>query len=90
MLFDDGVKIGQLHYFQGELYRLRDEDGDKEKAMESYKKAKVSKGAPPEVYRELGLLHYKLKDKNATALNFKKYLELKPNAIDRSIILNMM
>lgn len=90
MLFDDGVNVGELHYFQGELYRIRDEDGDKKKAMESYKKATVNEGAPPEVYREIGLLHYKEKEKEKAASNFKKYLELKPHAIDRSIVLQMM
>ena len=38
-LFNSGDRPGELHYYQGELYRMRGQEGDMEKAIASYQKA---------------------------------------------------
>ncbi len=54
-LLEQGANPGELHYFLGEVYRLRNEEGDDEKALAAYSQATVAAGAPPEAHRELGL-----------------------------------
>lgn len=90
MLIEDGTGVGQLYFFQGELYRLRNEDGDLDKAMEAYRKAEDGDGPPPELYRSMGLLYVKKGEKERAREAFNQYLALKPDADDREMILLMM
>lgn len=91
MMLEDGINPAELHYFKGELYRLRNEDEDAKTALASYEKALAAKGAPPpEIYRSMGLL-YRQQDKNkqATAA-FRNYLTHVPDAEDRLFIENLI
>ena len=90
ILFEDGFNKGQLHYFQGELYRIRDEEGDKKKAFDSYMEAVKTSNSPPETHREIGLLHYKAKKKEKAREHFYKYIQLNPTAVDKEMILHMI
>ena len=76
----------ELHYYHGELYRLGEKEGYREKAMASYQRAIQLGQAPPEVHRELGLL---LWDEGRTAeakKAFESYLNADPGADDKQMI----
>ncbi|MCZ6483650.1 MAG: M48 family metallopeptidase [Alphaproteobacteria bacterium] len=99
MLLEDGVDAGELHFFRGELYRLRGKkaDGDKEgdtddqdKALAAYAKALDAGGVPPEIHRSMGLIYLKSGQSEKAWAAFAKYLELSPDADDLEIIKSMM
>jgi len=99
MLLEDGVDAGELHFFRGELYRLRgkkaDEDkegdrDDRDKALAAYAKALDAGGAPPEIHRSMGLIYLKSGQSEKARAAFAKYLELSPDADDLEIIKSMI
>ena len=47
MLIEDNVNLAELHYFKGELYRLRGKEGDEERALERYYVALSEPGTVP-------------------------------------------
>ena len=81
-----GAAPGQIHFFQGELHRLRSAAGDDEKAIAAYEKAAAAGEAPPETQRSLGLVFMKARENARARAAFARYLELKPDASDREII----
>lgn len=85
-LFEGGVGLGELHFFQGELYRLREQDGDPERAIASFQKALEFADAPPETHRALGLLFSRAGEKQKARSAFERYLQTRPNAEDRAMI----
>jgi tetratricopeptide (TPR) repeat protein len=80
------LRPGEIDYFQGELYRLRAEKGDDDKALAAYQQALSSGGAPPETYRALGLLCMKAGNRDEARTAFERYLEARPEAADREMI----
>jgi len=85
-LLEGGVRLGELHFFQGELYRLRAEAGDAAKAVAAYEKALGYEDAPAETHRALGLLFSKAGEKVKARSAFERYLERQPAAEDRHMI----
>jgi tetratricopeptide (TPR) repeat protein len=87
-LMEAGANPGELHYFQGELYRLRGEEKeeDTEKAVEAYKKAIEFVGAPGEVHRALGLVYLSTDRADEAKSAFEAYLVAAPEAEDRAMI----
>lgn len=81
-----GVKPGILHYFHGEMFRQRGEPGDAELAMAAYEKSIAQEEVPPEAYKNLGYLYLKKDDLPNAQANFRKYLEVDPEASDRAMI----
>ena len=81
-----GVESSLIDYFQGEMYRQRKADGDLELAKISYELAIESENPVPEAYRNLGYIKLKLKQRSQAAEDFRRYLELKPDANDREMI----
>jgi predicted Zn-dependent protease len=77
---------GELHFFQGELYRLRSEEGDEARAAASYQRALEVGGAPTDTYRALGLLFMRRGERDKARSAFKQYLEQRPQAEDRQMI----
>ena len=77
---------GVLRYYEGEAYRLRDEDGDAQLATNAYAQAVQFDNAPPEAHRAHGyaLLKSGQGDDGRRALN--KYLELQPDAADAAMV----
>jgi predicted Zn-dependent protease len=75
-----------LAYYTGEVYRLRNADGDTAKARENYERALASADAPAEAHRGLGLVHMRAGDQVRADEQFRQYLRLKPDADDRAII----
>ena len=83
-----GANLGELYYYQGELHRLRAEtqEGDSDQAVTAYEKAIGLGGAPPEVYRALGLIHWSAKRESEAKLAFEAYLSAAAEAPDRAMI----
>ncbi len=77
---------GELHFYQGELYRLSEEDGYEEKAIAAYLEAIQLGGAPPAVHRELGLLHWDNEQFEEARQSLEAYLTADPQAEDRLMI----
>jgi len=81
-----GVETGLIDFFTGEMYRQRKAEGDLELAQKSYQLAVKSKNPIAEAYRNLGYIKLKQKQPAQAAEDFRRYLELKPNANDRAMI----
>jgi predicted Zn-dependent protease len=77
---------GELQYCLGEAYRLRAQDKDLGEAIAAYRRAESLKGAPPEMYRSMGLVQRQRGDEAQAETAFAKYLELKPAAGDGALI----
>lgn len=77
---------GELHFFQGELYRMRAQEGDPQKAIASYRMALKSGDAPPELHRSLGLMYWRTGQLTEAKSSFDNYLHLLPDAPDYLMI----
>jgi len=77
---------GELHYYKGEVLRLREKEGDLDLAMEQYGHALSKVGAPAEVFRARGLVQMKKGDRAGADESFRNYLDRRPDAEDRLII----
>jgi predicted Zn-dependent protease len=85
-LFNTGDRPGELHYYQGELYRMRAQEEDMEKAIASYQKALSYEQYPPAVLRSLGLLFWKAEKLEDAKNSFHNYLMVDPDAPDYEMI----
>jgi len=81
---------GEIYYFLGEMYRLRGQEDDSEKAVAAYEKAVTEKVCPAEVFRSLGMLYLSQGKKENARRYFTEYLKRNPDSIDREIIMNML
>lgn len=75
-----------LLFFQGEAFRLRNADGDQEKALAAYRRASETPGSPAEVFRSMGLMYRKMGRADAARQSFRVYLQRKPDAEDAALI----
>lgn len=85
MLGKDGQDVEVL-FSRGEVYRLRDEDGDAPRALADLQRASTLAKAPPETFRSLGLLHKQRNDAPAAVQAFETYLSQAPQAPDAAMI----
>ena len=85
-LVDAGHGTGEVLYFKGELYRLRDDEGDDEKAVEAYSQAIAERDAPAETFRSLALVEWSRGRHEEARQAFERYLEFAPRADDRLMI----
>jgi tetratricopeptide (TPR) repeat protein len=85
-LLVNGVRTGELYFFQGELYRLRSAEGDETKALAAYEWALALDGAPADTYRALGLILMKQGQRARARDAFARYLEGRPDAEDRQMV----
>lgn len=77
---------GVLRYNEGEVYRLRDEEGDAGRASEAYSQAVQFENAPPEAYRAHGYALMKAGNAEDGRRALARYLEIQPNAADAAMI----
>ena len=84
--FDNKEDSHLLKFYQGEIYRLKKEEKNNEKAVELYKESIEENDNFPDVYRELGLLLLKEEKKDEARKNLEKYVTLAPNAKDVEIV----
>ncbi len=90
ILIGDGENRAELLFYRGEIFRRRGKKKDPEQAMFAYNRAFRAGTPPPEIHRSIGLIHFKLKEFDQATEHFAKYLELKPDAKDASIVKSMM
>lgn len=77
---------GVLRYYLGEVYRLRGEDGDLERAVEAYREALRHADAPPQTHRELGLALWRSGDTAAARAAFQRYLQADTKPEDAAMV----
>ena len=76
----------EVLFARGEVYRLRDDDGDTNRALADLDRASRLDKAPPETFRALGLVHQQRRDKPAAAAAFQAYLAKAPGAADAALV----
>ena len=81
-----GRFLGVLYYHRGEIYRLRREQGDLERARTDYQQAISFDDAPAVTWRQLGEILRKQGDETGAAEAFTTYLDRAPDAPDRLLI----
>jgi beta-barrel assembly-enhancing protease len=86
MLIEDGVGLSELHFFKGEMYRLRKKNDDLEKALSSYQMSVNLGDGPSAVFRQIALVQRRLGDMKGAIDSFRKYLEQNPTAKDAEMI----
>lgn len=85
-LIANNISPGITHFYKGELYRARKEEGDLAQARWHYEQALEFDSFLPETHRSLGLLQLKEKQQAQAMRNFEAYLRLAPEAEDREMI----
>ncbi len=78
--------LALVHFYRGEVYRLRAADGDLDLALADYRQASQMSNPPPGVFRGMGLVAKRKGQPSAAADAFSRYLELAPDAADSSFI----
>ena len=81
-----GVNPALIDFFYGEMYRQRNGENDLELARQSYELAIEAEVPVVDAYRNLGYVHLKQGNQALAAEQFRRYLELKPDADDRAMI----
>lgn len=89
-LVEDGHDIAELHFYRGELFRLRHKKGDIDKAAKAYAKALKTGSPPAEIYRSIGLVRRAQGKRPEAAEAFRTYLERVPDAHDAGIVRQML
>jgi len=87
LIASDG-EDGTLAYYLGETYRLRNTGNDWVQARDAYARALKFGDFPPEIYRSLGLMELRGSERADARQSFRQYLERRPNAPDRQMILS--
>jgi beta-barrel assembly-enhancing protease len=77
---------GTLRYFEGEAYRLRDENGDAARAAESYAAAVQFPNTLPEAFRAHGYAQLKAGNAEEGKRALLQYLALRPDAMDAAVV----
>lgn len=75
-----------LRFYEGEVYRLRDESGDADRAAHSYKAAVQFPDAIPEAYRAFGYSQLKNGSLSEGRAALARYLEMRPQAPDAEMV----
>jgi beta-barrel assembly-enhancing protease len=77
---------GVLRYNEGEVYRLRNSEGDDVKAAEAYAASTTLPDAPAEAWRAHGFAQIKAGKKAEGHEALNRYLTMKPDARDAGIV----
>jgi tetratricopeptide (TPR) repeat protein len=83
VMLDRMPQDGEVLFFKGEVYRMRESLDD---ALGAYRAAETLDGAPPELYRSMGLVLRRTGARGEAARAFARYLELKRDASDAEIV----
>jgi regulator of sirC expression with transglutaminase-like and TPR domain len=76
----------ELKFFQAEIFRRRNGQGDQEKALAGFQSVAGQPGVPPTAWRGLGLTALKAKQNDTARRAFRTYLDNVPDADDRDLI----
>jgi len=80
------VAAGLVHFYSGEAYRLRDEEGDAGRSIAAYARAAASADPPPQSHRAIADDHRKHGRERDAAAWYRRYLIEAPEAADRQLI----
>jgi len=90
VLFDRMLKKDpkdvEVLFARGEVYRLRDDGGDSDRALADLGRATGMEKAPPETFRSLGLVQQQRQDKAGAVQSFQAYLDKSPQAADAAMV----
>jgi predicted Zn-dependent protease len=89
VLAQDGWN-GLLRYYEGEVWRLRNREGDSERAAQSYAVAVAYPDAPAEAWRWHGLELIKQGRAGEGKAALARYLKMNPGAADAPFIRQMI
>lgn len=81
-----GFPKAHVHFFEGELHRLRGNENDVEKAIGFYQKATQDKHPLAAAFKQLGYLMLKKKQHKKALNAFNQYLLHEPDASDKAMI----
>jgi hypothetical protein len=81
---------GLLRFYEGEVWRLRNRDGDALRAAQSYAAAVVYPDAPADAWRWHGIELMKAGRKVEANQAFARYLTMKPDAVDAPWVRSMI
>jgi predicted Zn-dependent protease len=90
VMFDRLLKLdardAEVLYARGEVYRLRDDDGDVPRALADLDLATQARQPPAEAFRSLGLVHKQRNDTAGALKAFQQYLAQAPQAPDAGLV----
>lgn len=90
ILFDRLLKRApqdaQVRYARGEVYRLRDDGGDSDRALKDLDLASQASQPPAQAFRSLGLVHKARNDRAGAVQAFERYLTMAPEAPDAAMV----
>ena len=79
-------KDAEILFARGEVHRLRDEQGDGDRALADLEQAAALPAVPALAFRSLGLIHKQRKDAAAATRAFEAYLARMPDAPDAAMV----
>ncbi len=85
-LLQAGRNRGLLHFYLGELYRKRRDDGDLDLAIAEYRLALAEQTCPPRAHRNLAQALIRTGKPVEALKSLERYLESNPEAPDRKIV----
>ena len=85
-LLADASDDGLLWYAKGEIYRLRNGDGDADRALSAYARALGSGNAPAEVHRSIMLVELRVGAQERAKEAYNAYAKLRPDAPDLEML----
>lgn len=85
-LIEQGYGLGELYYYQGELYRRRGEEGDLTRAIDAYRQSLDQDDPEPDAHRGLGLALWRDERPREAADAFRAYLDAADNPSDAAMI----
>ena len=88
-LASGGEWTGELLFARAELHRSRGRDGDFEKAADYYRQAMAKGAVMAEAHRGLGLALIRTGAAEEGRRELKQYVQMKPDAVDRAMMVMM-
>ena len=87
---EPGGDEGIIHFYRGETYRLRRQEGDLEQAMAAYRQAATFDDAPAEAYKQLGMALRRAGEAEEARQALVSYLEKAPDADDAGLVTRLV
>lgn len=81
-----GAALGPMYSARGEVFRLRNGQGDQDAALADYRQALAQPTPLAQAYRGIGLIQRQRGDKQEAADMFAHYLEMAPDASDAAFV----
>jgi predicted Zn-dependent protease len=86
VLIEDGVRLGELYYFKGEVHRRSADKEAPQEALKFYEKAILNEGTPVQTYKSKAFVLLALGRKEDARKDFETYLKMAPTAQDAQLV----